>query len=92
LKENFIINIYTENYIGLLSRVAGIFTRRHINIETMSVSKSEMENIHRFTILIHEELEMVKKVTKQFEKQVDVLKAFSHHEDDTIYQKIRTKG
>jgi len=87
-RENYIISIFTENYVGLLSRVAGIFTRRHINIEAISASKSEIENVHRYTILICEEESLVKKVTLQIEKQVDILRAFYHHENDTIYQKV----
>ncbi len=87
-KQNYTLSVFTENKVGLLHRVSGIFTRRHINIESITISASEIEGVHRFTILISEPLALVKKVTLQLEKQVDVLKAFYHTEDDTIFQEV----
>ena len=87
-KQNYTLSVFTENKVGLLHRVSGIFTRRHINIESITISASEIEGVHRFTILICEPLALVKKVVLQLEKQVDVLKAFFHTEDDTIFQEV----
>jgi len=87
-KQNYTLSVFTENKVGLLHRVSGIFTRRHINIESITISASEIEGVHRFTILICEPLALVKKVALQLEKQVDVLKAFYHTEDDTIFQEV----
>jgi len=87
-KQKFTISIFTENEVGLLQRVSGIFTRRHINIESITSSVSEIENVHRYTIVICEDLPLVKKLVLQLEKQVDVLKAFYHYEDDTIFQEV----
>ena len=39
----FTVSVYTENNIGLLNRISAIFQRRHINIESLIVSKSEIE-------------------------------------------------
>lgn len=85
-KQKFTISVFTENKVGLLHRVSGIFTRRHINIESITISASEIEGVHRFTIVIFEPLALVKKVVLQLEKQVDVLKAFYHTEENTIFQ------
>ena len=78
MKEQFTISIFTENQIGLLNRVSIIFTRRHINIESITASESEEEDIHRYTIVITEAESLVKKVVLQLEKQVDIVKAFYH--------------
>lgn len=86
--NNFTILVFTENHVGLLSRITLIFSRRHINIESITVSESEVEGIHRFTIVIRSNEEQVQKLVKQIEKQVEVLKAFYHNDDDTIYQEI----
>ena len=86
--SNFTILVFTENHVGLLSRITLIFSRRHINIESITVSESEIEGIHRFTIVIRSKEEQVQKLVKQIEKQVEVLKAFYHNDDDTIYQEI----
>ena len=76
MKQEFTITIYTENQVGLLNRIAIIFSRRKINIESLNTSPSEVEGIHRFTIVINESEDVVRKIVRQIEKQVDVLKAY----------------
>ncbi|WP_291071201.1 MULTISPECIES: acetolactate synthase small subunit [unclassified Empedobacter] len=85
-KREYTITLYTENSIGILGRVAGIFTRRKINIESLSTSPSEIENVHRFTIVIEESEEVVRKLCMQIEKQIDVLKAYFNNNDELIWQ------
>ena len=75
-RHEFTITVYTENQIGLLNRIAIIFSRRKINIESLNTSPSEVEGIHRFTIVINELEEVVRKVARQIEKQVEVLKCY----------------
>lgn len=88
MKTQFTISVFTENQTGLLNRVSVIFNRRHINIESITVSPSEIEGIHRFTIVISEIEENIRKVVKQLEKQVDVLKAFYHKNEEIVFQEI----
>jgi acetolactate synthase-1/3 small subunit len=88
MKNEFIISIYTENHIGLLTRITVIFTRRKINIESLTVSESAIPGVFKFTIVIKETREQTKKVVGQIEKQIDVLKAFFHTLDEMIYQEI----
>ena len=87
-KQEFTITVYTENHIGLLNRIAIMFSRRKINIESMNTSPSEVESIHRFTIVIHETEEAVRKVVKQIEKQVEVLKAYFNTGDEIVWQEL----
>ncbi|MBK6266472.1 acetolactate synthase small subunit [Marivirga sp. S37H4] len=86
--EQFTISIYTENMIGLLHRVTTIFTRRHINIESITASESEVSGIHRYTVVITEEEVNVKNVVKQIEKQIEIFKAFYHRNEDIVYQEM----
>ena len=86
--EQFTITVFSENKTGLLSRVVSIFTRRHINIDSLAVSASSMEGIHRFTIVVEVSLEMVEKLVAQLDKQVDVIKAFYYRKEDLVYQEI----
>jgi acetolactate synthase-1/3 small subunit len=88
MKKNHTISIFTENEVGLLHRVIIIFTRRHINIESLNASASETKGVHRFTIVVHEEEEQVRKVVKQIEKQVEVIKAFYHTDEETVFQEV----
>jgi len=88
MKKEFTITVYTENQIGLLNRIAIIFVRRKINIDSMNTSPSEIAGIHRFTILIDETEEVVRKVCRQIEKQVEVLKVYFNTEEDIVWQEM----
>ena len=88
MKQEFTITVYTENHIGLLVRIATIFSRRKINIESLNTSPSEAEGIHRFTIVIVETEDVVRKLARQIEKQVEVLKAYFNSNDEIIWQEL----
>jgi len=87
-QQEFTITVYTENQIGLLNRIAIIFSRRKINIESLNVSPSEIEHIHRFNIVITETEEVVRKLARQIEKQVEVLKVYYNTNEDIIWQEL----
>jgi acetolactate synthase-1/3 small subunit len=87
-KQEFTITIYTENQIGLINRIAIIFSRRKINIESINSSPSEAAGIYRFTIVINETEEVVRKLARQIEKQVEVLKAYYNTEDEIVWQEL----
>ena len=88
LKQEFTVTVYTENQIGLLNRIAIIFSRRKINIESLNTSPSEVDGIHRFTIVINETEEVVRKLCRQIEKQVEVLKAYFNTADEIVWQEM----
>ncbi|RTE51903.1 acetolactate synthase small subunit [Arenibacter aquaticus] len=85
-KKWFTISVYSENSVGLLNRISGIFLKRHINIESLNVSKSEIENVSKFTIVVYTTNEWVNNIVGQIEKQIEVIKAFYHTDEETIYQ------
>jgi len=85
-KHTYTISIYTENNIGLLNRISAIFQRRHINVESLNTSPSEIDGVSKFTILVRISKDSIKKIIGQIEKQVEVIKAYYHTEDETIYQ------
>ncbi len=84
--KQYTVSIYTENNIGLLNRISAIFQRRHINVESLNTSVSEIEGVSRFTIVINLTEDRMKKIIGQIDKQVEVIKAYYHTEDETIYQ------
>ncbi len=88
MKPTYTITAFSENHIGLLNRITIIFTRRLVNIETLTVSQSAIPGIHKFTIVVRENQDKVEKVVKQIEKQVEVLKAFYHPDDEIVHQEI----
>ena len=95
-ERTYTISVYTENNIGLLNRLSAIFLKRHINIESMTVSKSEIDDVHRFTFVVIITETQARKIIGQIEKQIEVIRAFYHTDDEIIYQesalfKISTK-
>lgn len=86
--EEFTITAFSENAIGLLNRITIIFTRRGVNIESLTVSESSIHGIHKFTIVVNCTPDMVIKVTNQIEKLVEVLKAFYHTKNEIIFQEL----
>ena len=85
LKETYTISIYSENNVGLLNRISAIFLKRHINIISIACSESEISNIYRFIIVVHVDFDLIKKLVKQIEKQIEVIAAFYHTDDETIF-------
>ena len=84
-KRNYTISIYTENNVGLLNRISAIFLKRHINIRSVTSSESEIPNIYRFIIVVKVDGEQIIKLVKQIEKQIEVIAAFYHTDEETIY-------
>ncbi|WP_411893421.1 acetolactate synthase small subunit [Winogradskyella sp. A2] len=85
VKQNFTVSVYTENNVGILNRLSAIFLKRHINIESMIVSKSEIDDVYRFTFVVVVPKTLIRKVVGQLEKQIEVIRAFYHTEDEIIY-------
>jgi acetolactate synthase, small subunit len=84
----YTITVFSENTVGLLGQITIIFTRRAINIETLSVSPSALKGIHKFTITLFSTEDIVSKVVKQIDKRVDILKAYYNTDEDLVFQEI----
>ncbi len=59
--------------------------KRHINILSLNVSESEIENVSRFVIVVNTTEKWVKNIVGQIEKQIEVIKAFYHIDEETIF-------
>jgi acetolactate synthase-1/3 small subunit len=88
MRQEYIISVYSENHIGLLTRITIVFTRRKVNIESLTVSESAIPGVYKFTIVIKATEEQTIKIVRQIEKIIDVMKAFYHTNDQMIYQEI----
>lgn len=88
-KTLYTITIFSENTVGVLNQITTIFTRRQVNIETLSVSPSALPGIHKFTITaLSESEDSMKKLVTQIDKQVDILKAFYNTNDELVHQEL----
>lgn len=84
----YTISVFSENHVGLLTQLSNIFTRRCINIESVSASASAVPNIHKITLSCRTSPEMVNKVIGQIEKRIDVIRAFAYTESELVYQEM----
>ena len=86
---NYTISVFTTNTVGLLNRITIIFTRRRVNIESLTVSETERRGVSRFTIVIkHENREFVEKLVRQIRKVTDVLAVFGYLDDEIVFNEI----
>ena len=84
--KKYTISVYSENNVGLLNRISAIFLKRHINLDSFSSSESEIKDVYRFVIVVKLDTNKINNLVKQIEKQVDVIKAFYHTDEETIFQ------
>lgn len=88
MNKEYIITVFSENKVGLLSQITTVFTCRNVNIESLTTSESSLPGIHKFTIVTCTEPDKVEKLVRQIEKKVDVLKAFVYTPDEVVQQEI----
>ena len=77
MSKLYTVTVFTENRVGLLNQISIIFTRRCLNIESLSVSPSSIPGIHKFTITVWSDHSTIAKVTKQIEKRIEVLRGMN---------------
>jgi acetolactate synthase-1/3 small subunit len=92
-----IISILIENESGALSRVAGLFSARGYNIESLTVAPTEDPSLSRMTLVTTGTEEIIEQITKQLHKLIDVVKLMDmtdgpHIEREMLLIKIRTEG
>ena len=92
-----IISILLENEAGALSRVAGLFSARGYNIETLTVAPTEDQSLSRLTIVTRGSDEVIEQITKQLNKLIDVVKVVdlseaAHIERELMLIKVRATG
>ncbi len=87
-QQLFTISVFTENQVGLLNRISIIFTRRGLNLESVSSSASAVNGIHKMNFSLRSDRATLEKVIKQIEKCIDVLRAYLYTDDEIVYQEI----
>ena len=88
MEQEYIITVFSENKVGLLSQITTVFTCRNVNIESLTTSESALAGIHKFTIVVRTDPEKIEKLARQVEKRIDVLKVFVLTSDEVVQQEI----
>lgn len=87
-EQLFTIAVFTENRVSLLHQISMVFSRRCLNIESLTVSACSIEGVHKFTITCFSTRRMLEHVVRQIEKRIDVIKAFLFTDDEIVYQEV----
>lgn len=84
----YTITAFAQNKPGVLYRMADLFLRRKINIESMTVSETERKGVARFTLLIYADKNIVEKIVKQLYRIIEIIKVFENEDKDLISKEI----
>lgn len=82
------LSILVENHAGVLSRVAGLFSRRGFNIDSLAVGVTENPEISRMTIVVDGDDYTVEQVSKQLNKLIDVIKVKQLDSSDAVSREL----
>ena len=88
MEQEYIITVFSENKVGLLSQITTVFTCRNVNIESLTTSESALAGIHKFTIVVRTDPEKIEKLARQVERRIAVLKVFVFTSDEVVQQEI----
>lgn len=83
-----IISVLVENKFGVLTRVAGLFSARGFNIDSLAVGETEDHSISRMTIVVSGDDRILEQVTKQLHKLIDVIKVQDLTKDEFIDREL----
>jgi len=83
-----VISVKVENKFGVLARVSGLFSARGYNIDSLSVSRTEHEDISVMTIVVNGDDKILEQVKKQLNKLIDVIKVSDHAQQHSIYREL----
>ncbi len=83
-----ILSILVENQAGVLSRVAGLFSRRGFNIDSLAVGTTEDPGISRMTIVVNGDQYIVEQVCKQLNKLIDVIRVKQLDSEESLTREL----
>jgi acetolactate synthase-1/3 small subunit len=82
------LSVLVENHPGVLVRVAGLFSRRGFNIESLAVGITDNPKISRMTIVVEGDNHTLEQVTKQLNKLINVLKVSDISQDESVNREL----
>ncbi len=86
--DRYILSVLVNNHSGVLSRIAGLFSRRGYNIDSLSVGETEDQEVSRMTIAVRGDAAVLEQITKQLEKQIDVIHVQVLNPQDSVFREL----
>ncbi len=87
-ESNFTILVYSDNSPGVLQRITIVFTKRKLNIESLTVSETEIPNVSRFTIVARCPEEVAQKVAKQIKRIIEVKDVILCDDNEVCFREL----
>lgn len=96
-KKTYTLSVFSENRIGLLNKLTALFSRRRLNIESITISETERKGMSRHTITLLADRGTVENLVKQIRKIIEVYVVYGYESDDLIVSetalfKVSTKS
>src|SRR3954471_24785367 len=88
LMASHTLSVLVENQPGVLARIAGLFSRRGFNIESLAVGPTEHAEVSRMTIVVNVEDSPLEQVTKQLNKLVEVIKIVELDQEASVHREL----
>ncbi len=82
------ISVLVENHFGVLAHVAGLFSARGFNIDSLAVGETDDPTVSRMTIMAHGDERIIEQIIKQLNKLIDVIKVQDLTEEETISREL----
>lgn len=86
--KNYTITVFSENKPGVLYRIADMFVRRKVNVESLTVSEIEQKGISRFTIVVQADKEQIDNIVKQLYKIIEITKVFESTDAELVHKEL----
>ncbi|MFH1380775.1 MAG: acetolactate synthase small subunit [Candidatus Omnitrophota bacterium] len=86
--EKFILSVLVENKFGVLARVAGLFSARGFNIDSLAVSITEDATMSRIIMVVHADEKLLEQIKKQLNKLIDVIRVDDLTQKDCIDREL----
>jgi acetolactate synthase-1/3 small subunit len=86
--DRYILSVLVKNHSGVLSRIAGLFSRRGYNIDSLSVGETEDGHVSRMTIVLRGDHTVLEQITKQLAKLIDVLHIKELKPAESVYREL----
>lgn len=87
-KKKRAISLYVENQVGVLAKIAGLFSGKCYNLESLTVGTTEDPTVSRMTIITISDDETYEQITKQLNRMVEVIKVLDFTETSVVMQEI----
>ena len=86
--DKHVLSVLVKNSSGVLSRVSGLFSRRGYNIDSLTVGRTEDQNISRMTIALNGDEDVLEQVKKQLNKLEDVICVTDLNDNESVYREL----